>query len=228
VRVLLNTRVKDYVDGKVLLNNGEAIQTSALLWTSGVIGRELPGMASEVIGPGRRVYVDQFQKVLGTDNVFAIGDISLNRSDPGYQEGHPQLAQVAIQQGKLLAANFKRLTRNEEMIPFRYKDKGSMAIISKYKAVADLPTVSIKGFTAWLVWLFIHLIPIAGFRNKVDLLFNWAWSFMTNDPTLRLIIRPEQLDLQREQHFLSTREVEESKSTMEKELQPVPSEKVKA
>jgi NADH dehydrogenase len=124
-------------------------------------------------------------------NIFALGDQSFQTSDPKFPNGHPQLAQVAIQQGKLLAANLLSIAEGKALKPFRYHDKGSMAIIAKYKAVVDLPKGFFKGFFAWVVWLFIHLIPIAGFRNKWKLAFNWFWSFVTNDPTLRLIIRPE-------------------------------------
>jgi NADH dehydrogenase len=97
---------------------------------------------------------------------------------------------VAIQQGVLLAKNLTKLKQSQPLTPFIYKDKGSMAIISKFKAVVDLPNGFFKGFFAWLTWLFIHIIPIAGFRNKIKLAFNWFWSFISNDPTLRLIIRP--------------------------------------
>ena len=191
VNILLNTRVIGYEDGKVLLNNGEAIATNALLWTTGIIGRELNGLPSEALGHGKRILVDEFGKVKGTENIFALGDISLDLTDPAYPTGHPQLAQVAIQQGKLLAENLKRDMEQKVWKPFRYKNKGTMAIISKYNAIADLPRTSLTGFTAWCMWLFIHLLPIAGFRNKVDLLMNWAWSFVTNNPTLRVIIQKD-------------------------------------
>ena len=138
--------------------------------------------------------MDEHNVVKETKNIFAIGDQCFQTNDPDYPNGHPQLAQVAIQQGKLLAANLKRLVDSEAMKPFNYFNKGSMAIISKYKAVVDLPRGFFKGFPAWLVWLFIHIIPIAGFRNKLKLAYNWFWSFITNDPTLRLIIRPDKND----------------------------------
>lgn len=191
VQIKLNVAVKDYVDGKVILSNGEVIPTNALIWTSGVIGRAVPGIPQEVIGRARRIMTDEFNKVKGMSNVFAIGDISLQASDPTFPNGHPMLAQVAIQQGKNLADNFRREAEGKPLRPFKYKDKGSMAIISKYKAVVDLPKGFVKGFIAWIIWLFVHLIPITSFRNKVKLAFSWLWSFMTNDPTLRLIIRPE-------------------------------------
>lgn len=190
VKIILDVAVKDYVDGQVLLDNGESIPANTLIWTSGVIGRELPGLPAEVIGRGRRAIVNEYNQITGFDNIFAVGDIALQTTDPDYPAGHPQMAQVAIQQAKLLAKNLKKIVRNESLSTFSYSDKGSMAIIAKYNAVADLPKFSLKGFFAWLIWLFIHLIPIAGYKNKVNLAFTWFWSFITNDPTLRLIIRP--------------------------------------
>lgn len=194
VQVKLNVAVKDYVDGKVILGNGEVIPTNALIWTSGVIGRTVHGLPPDAVGRGRRIMVDEYNKVKGTRNVYAIGDISLQTSDGSFPNGHPMLAQVAIQQGKNLAENFRRQFDGRPLNPFKYNDKGSMAIISKYKAVVDLPRGFVKGFVAWIIWLFVHLIPITSFRNKVKLAFSWLWSFMTNDPTLRLIIRPQAPD----------------------------------
>ena len=113
----------------------------------------------------------------------------------------PLPTRLAIQQGTLLGENLKLLESNEEMKPFSYNNKGSMAIISKYEAVADLPKVSFTGFFAWLIWLFVHIIPLVGFRNKVKLAFSWFWSFITNNPNLRLIIRPkkeEVLEIQKD------------------------------
>lgn len=191
VRIQLNTAVKDYVNGEVVLGDGTTIPTNALIWTSGVIGREIPGLPTNSIGRGRRVLVNEYNAVIGTHNIYAVGDICLQTTDKNFPNGHPQLAQVAMQQGELLAKNFKRLASKEALIPFAYRDKGSMAIISKFKAVADLPKFSFKGLFAWFIWLFIHIIPIAGYRNKVKLALNWFWSFITNNPTLRLIIRSE-------------------------------------
>ena len=194
VHIRLNTAVKDYIDGKVILSDGSAIQSNVLIWASGVIAREVPGLPDGVTVRGRRIQVDEFNTVKDTFNIFAVGDICYQISDKNFPNGHPQLAQVAMQQAVNLAANLKRMANNEPMEAFKYNDKGSMAIISKYKAVADLPNLFFMGFFAWLVWLFIHIIPIAGFRNKLKLAFNWLWSFMTNDPTLRLIIRPNKED----------------------------------
>ncbi|HUQ66202.1 MAG TPA: NAD(P)/FAD-dependent oxidoreductase [Flavitalea sp.] len=191
VKIILDTAVKDYTDQLVVLGNGQTIPAATMIWASGVIAREAPGLPKEIIGRGRRVLVDEFNRAKGFTNIFAIGDLCYQTSDEKFPNGHPQLAQVAIQQGKLLGENLVRLNKGLEMKPFSYHNKGSMAIIAKYKAVVDLPKGFFKGFLAWLVWLFIHLIPIAGFRNKLKLAYNWLWSFITNDPTLRLIIRPK-------------------------------------
>lgn len=190
VHIILNTAVKDYVDEKVILANGQTIESTVLIWASGVTGRQVPGLPAEVIGKGRRIMVDEFNRMKGSNNIFALGDICLQTTDKAFPNGHPQLAQVAIQQGTLFAENIKKINEGKTPKPFVYNDKGSMAIIAKYKAVADLPKLFFKGFFAWVVWLFIHIMPIAGFRNKVWLAFNWFWSFITNDPTLRLIFRP--------------------------------------
>lgn len=191
VHIILNVAVKDYVDGKVMMADGNTIETCTLIWASGVIAREVPGLPAESIGRGRRVLVDEYNRVQNFNNIFALGDQCLQTTDVKFPNGHPQVAQVAIQQGELLAKNLKRIADKGDLKPFVYNDKGSMAIISKYNAVADLPKFSIKGFVAWFIWLFIHVIPLIGFRSKVELAFSWFFSFITNDPTLRLIIRPE-------------------------------------
>jgi len=194
VDIKLNTAVKDYIDGQVILDNGETILTNTLIWTSGVIGKQIIGLPKDAIGRGRRVLVDGYNRVARTQNIFAVGDIAFQTTDTNYPNGHPQVAQVAIQQGKALANNILKIAQHQEPKAFSYQDRGSMAIISKYKAVADLPKFSFKGFFAWLIWLFIHILPIAGFRNKVKLSLNWFWHFMTNNPSLRLIIRPLKSD----------------------------------
>lgn len=191
VNIHLNTMVKDYLNDQVMLSTGEHINSTTLIWATGVIAREAPGLPADVITRGRRILADEYNKVKGTENIFVIGDQCLQHTDAKFPDGHPQLAQVAIQQGKLLADNLLNIAAGRPMKAFKYHDKGSMAIIAKYKAVVDLPKGFFKGFFAWIVWLFIHIIPIAGFRNKGKLAFNWFWSFITNDPTLRLIIRPE-------------------------------------
>lgn len=191
VKILLNISVKDHQNCKVILSDGNFIETETLIWTSGVIGREVPGLPEESIGKGRRILVDAYNKVEGAENIYAVGDICLMLSEEKYPKGHPQLAQVAIQQGKNLAANFRRIEDEKVLNPFTYNDKGSMAIISKFNAVVDLPKLSFKGFTAWLTWLFIHIIPLVGFRSKLQLALDWFRLFITNNPSIRLILLPK-------------------------------------
>jgi len=189
VNIILNAAVKDYVEGEVLLSDGRTLPTESLIWATGVIAKEVSGLPPDVITKGRRIMVDAYNNVIDTPNVFAIGDLCFQTTDENYPNGHPQLAQVAMQQGKLLARNFINVQNKEALKLFKYRNKGNMAIISKYKAVADLPKFSFKGFFAWLIWLFIHIVPLIGFRNKLKLMASWLWSFITNDPTLRLIFR---------------------------------------
>ena len=193
VEILLDRLVQDYDGEKVSLSDGMEIFSSTLIWASGVVARKVDGIPETSLGKGGRILVNGFNKVYNLQDVFAIGDQCLQTSDAAFPAGHPQLAQVAIQQGNLLGKNLNKQKDEQTWEAFKYNDKGSMAIISKFRAVVDLPKGFFKGFFAWLVWLFIHIIPIAGFRNKVKLAFNWLWSFLTNDPTLRLIIRPNHL-----------------------------------
>jgi len=191
VKIVLNVSVKDYVDEKVILSDGTTIETKTLIWTSGVVGRSVPGLPEASIGKGKRILVDAFNKVRYTEDIYALGDICLQTTDADFPNGHPQLAQVAIQQGKNLGANFKRMDAQKDLVPFKYNNKGSMAIISKFNAVVDLPKFSYNGFIAWLTWLFIHVIPLVGFRNQLRLAFDWFRLFITNNPSIRLILYPK-------------------------------------
>lgn len=223
VQIIMNTAVKDYVDGVAHLADGSTLETETLIWASGVIAREVPGLPKEAVGRGRRIGVDAFNKVSGMEDVYAIGDLCVQTTDPAFPNGHPQVAQVALQQGTALAQNIKRSLHGEPLKPFVYNDKGSMAIISKYKAVADLPKFSFKGFFAWLVWLFIHVLPLVGFRNKVQLAFSWMWSFITNNPTLRLILRPlpSQRALEDGKKNIQRPDVPVSQPTSQPDIKPV-------
>ncbi|MBX2925647.1 MAG: NAD(P)/FAD-dependent oxidoreductase [Chitinophagaceae bacterium] len=191
VEIILNTHVNDYVDDKVVLNNGAVIETQNLIWAAGVTSKVFDGIPAASYGRGKRMIVDAYNKVEGFDNIYAVGDTCIQLSDPGFPEGHPQVAQVALQQGKLLGKNLVRSSRQKALIPFRYKDKGSMAIIGRNKAVADLPSgLHFKGFIAWFIWIFIHLISLVNYRNKLTTLFNWMIAYFTKDQALRMIIRP--------------------------------------
>lgn len=191
VKVMLKTQVKDYVDNEVLLGDGNKIATATLIWTAGVIAVELPGIPKEVVGRGRRVMVDEFNKVQGTNNIYAIGDCSLQTTDKNFPGGHPQLAQVAIQQGVNLAKNLSNSLRNREWKPFSYKDKGSMAIIGRNKAVADIGKLHFNGLFAAGIWAVIHIWSLINYRNRIKTFFNWTSAYLTRDLALRFIFRPD-------------------------------------
>lgn len=187
VDVRLKTMVKSY-DGKIAkLDNGQEIPTHTLIWAAGVQGNFPDGIREESIQKGR-LLVNSYNQIKGYDNIFAIGDIAAMVSDEN-PKGHPMLAPVAIQQGKHLAANIKRLLKKEEMQPFKYKDKGSMATVGRNKAVADVGGLHFGGFFAWIIWMFVHLISIIGFRNRLIVFSNWVWNYFTYDKGTRLIIR---------------------------------------
>lgn len=189
VELRLNTLVNSY-DGQVAtLKSGEQLKTSTLIWAAGVAGSLIDGLPDSSVERGR-ILVNDFNQVQGFENMFAIGDVAFMKT-PEYPKGHPGVAQPAIQQGKLLAKNLKRMLRKEPLQPFKYKDKGSLAIIGRNRAVADLPNnMHFGGFFAWAIWLFVHVMALVGFRNKLVVLSNWIYKFFTYENGTRLIIRP--------------------------------------
>lgn len=192
VQIILNTTVSDYHDDKVLLSNGRVIESKNLIWAAGVTAQTFEGLSIQCYGKGKRLITNGFNQVLGYSNIYAIGDTCIQFNDTKFPQGHPQVAQVALQQGKNLAFNFNRIFRNKSLKPFRYRDKGSMAIIGRNKAVADLsPTLNFKGFIAWFIWVFIHLISLVHYRNRITTLYNWIVAYFTKDQALRMIIRPK-------------------------------------
>ncbi len=190
VTVLLDSAVADCSNGSVRLQDGKTIPTRTLIWVSGVSGKRLKGLPVTCYTHGERIIVDAFNRVTGYSDIFAIGDNCLLR-EAGYENGHPQVAQVAIQQGKLLAQNLQRLTQKQALLPFHYKDKGSMATVGRNKAVVDLHKFKSQGMFAWFIWMVVHLMSILGTKNKIQTLLNWIWSYTTYDQSLRLIIRNE-------------------------------------
>ncbi|PSL00451.1 NAD(P)/FAD-dependent oxidoreductase [Cecembia rubra] len=189
VEVMLNTLVEDYDGIMVKLKDKAPIQTLTLLWAAGVKANHMKGLSSEQLASNGRILVDDYNRLLGEEAIFALGDQCLLK-EPKYPNGHPQVAQVAIQQAANLAKNLKREVKGKEWAPFRYKDLGSMATVGKNMAVVDLPFISFRGFFAWFVWLFVHLMAILGVRNKLEILITWAWKYLSFDPSLRLLIRP--------------------------------------
>ncbi len=179
--------VKNYDGTTIELSNGATIKSANLIWAAGVTPNTFEGLDASVYGPGKRIKVDRTSLVSGYTNVYAIGDISYMET-PKYPKGHPQLANVAINQAKNLAVNLKALQTKKELKEFEYKDLGSMATIGKNKAVVDLPFIKFKGFFAWLTWMFVHLMLILSVKNKLIIFINWAWAYITKDTSLRLIL----------------------------------------
>lgn len=200
VKVILNSHVSDFADDKVVFSDGTQIETKNLIWAAGVSAMSFDGIPATSYGRGKRMTVNAYNVVEGFTDIYAIGDTAIQGTDPNYPDGHPQVAQVAIQQGKNLAYNFKRKAENKELRGFLYKDKGSMAIIGRNKAVADLPkpSVHLHGLIAWLAWLFIHLLSLITYRNRVNTLYNWMIAYFSKDQSLRMIIRPVDPDDGRE------------------------------
>ena len=195
VEIKLGKQVKDYVDDTVIFANGEAIQTKTLVWTAGVVSLIFEGIPQVSYGRGKRLIVDEYNKVKGLNDVFAIGDTCLQTSDSKFPGGHPQMAQVAIQQGKLLAENLSAIESGSAIKPFSYYDKGSMAIIGWNKAVVDIPKprLHLKGIFAWFTWIFVHLMFLINYRNRIRTLYNWTTAYFSKDQSLRMIIRPQEI-----------------------------------
>ncbi|QIL75058.1 NAD(P)/FAD-dependent oxidoreductase [Hymenobacter sp. HDW8] len=191
VQVWLDRRVKSYDGYTVTLNTGEKLVTRTLIWAAGVTGSPIKGLREDCLLPGNRYAVNEFNQVAGYDNIFALGDIAAMRSEL-FPEGHPMVAQPALQQGRLLGHNLERQLKNEPMQPFHYDDKGSMATIGRNHAVADIKLFGrdwrLGGFIAWLAWGLVHVISLVSFRNRLIVLLNWAYTYFSYDKGLRYII----------------------------------------
>lgn len=190
VKVRLNNYVKDYDGTFAYLSDGSTIRTKKMIWAAGICGNKLVGLPEGAATYGHRIAVDNYSKVKGSQNIYALGDIAYMETE-AFPKGHPQVAQVAIQQGEQLAKNFASHLKAKEWTAFLYNDKGAMATIGRNRAVVDLPNFSFQGFPAWLVWLLVHLFSILGTKNKVFVFLNWVWNYITYDQSLRLIIKPK-------------------------------------
>ena len=189
VHVWLNTLVTDY-DGTHLQTNQEVdFEASTVIWAAGVKGNVINGLGEEIVQKGNRLEVDEYNRIKGFENIFAVGDLALMRTEE-YPNGHPQVSPAAIQQGKNLGRNLPALIKGAPLRGFKYFDKGSMATIGRNKAVVDFRKIHLKGFIAWLGWMFVHLLFLIGFRNRLVVFVNWVWSYLTYDKGTRLIIRP--------------------------------------
>ena len=188
VEVHLNNRILNYNGTSLTLEDKTTISSKTVIWAAGVRVNSLMGLSKENYGRANRMKVDRQNRLPGYRDVFAIGDVSIMET-PRYPDGHPQLAQVAIQQAKNLAHNLRKMKTGEQPRDFEYRDKGSLATIGRNLAVADLPFVKLKGFLAWVLWSFVHLFAIVGVKNKVFIFLDWSWNYFTYDPSLRLLIR---------------------------------------
>lgn len=180
--------VTDYDGDKVVMKSGKEIPSNNVIWAAGVTGNVVDGFSEEKLVRNRYI-VDRYNRVKGYDNIFAIGDIAYMET-PKYPQGHPQVANVAINQAKNLGRNL--LKNSNEWKEYEYKDQGSLATIGKHRAVVDLPFIKFQGFLAWYFWMFLHLMLILSVRNKLAVFFNWMWSYFNKDSSLRLIISPTQ------------------------------------
>lgn len=190
VDIQFGKMVTDYRDHKVVMKDGTEIPTRTFLWVSGIRANAMPGIDESHLGRGFRFKVDEYNRIPGVENVFAIGDQCLQTSDAAYPNGHPQVAQVAIQQAKNLAKNLKLIDQGADssaLTAFHYKNLGSMATIGRNKAVVEIGKFRSQGFFAWVLWLVVHLRSILGVKNKVMVLLNWLWKYVSYNDSIRMI-----------------------------------------
>lgn len=189
VKVWKNLRVLSYDGRTVTTNTGQTFDSHCVIWTAGVMGKPIAGLSPSAISKSNRLLVNEYNQVKGYPDIFAIGDIAQFESDE-FPQGYPMMAQPAIQQGRHLGKNLLLAISGRQMVPFKYKDKGSMATIGRNKAVVDLPSFHFHGFFAWVMWIFVHLFSLIGFKNRAIVLLNWIYNYINFDREGRLIIRP--------------------------------------
>ena len=188
VDIKFGKMVTDYRDHRVIMKDGTEIPTRTFLWVSGVRANAITGIDGDRLGRGFRIKVDQYNRVPGLDGVFAIGDQCLQTTDETYPGGHPQVAQVAIQQAKNLAKNLRRIVHGDtELTPFVYRNLGSMATVGRNRAVVEIGKFRSQGFFAWILWLVVHLRSILGVKNKMMVLLNWLWKYVSYNDSIRMI-----------------------------------------
>lgn len=190
VDIQFGKMVTDYRNHKVIMKDGTEIPTRTFLWVSGIRANAMPGIDESHLGRGFRFKVDEFNRIQGVEDVFVIGDQCLQTSDAAYPNGHPQVAQVAIQQAKNLAKNLKLIVKgadSSELTAFHYKNLGSMATIGRNKAVVEIGKFRSQGFFAWVLWLVVHLRSILGVKNKMMVLLNWLWKYVSYNDSIRMI-----------------------------------------
>jgi NADH dehydrogenase len=188
VEVMTNVFVKNF-DGRIVsLSDGKSIKSKHVIWTAGITGNIIEGIDEGSILRKSRIIVDRYNHVIGYSNIFTVGDLAYMET-PRYPKGHPQVANVAINQARNLARNLKAREKNKPFKEYEYRNLGTMATVGRNKAVVDLPFIRFKGHLAWFVWMFLHLMLILSVRNKLIIFINWAWSYVTRDTSLRLILK---------------------------------------
>jgi NADH dehydrogenase len=192
VQVQLNTSVQNYdsITGNLSLSNGTVLQTDTIIWSAGVKGKTIPGIPPALIMRGNRYKVNEYNQLDGYENIFAVGDIAYMTSDKAFPNGHPMVGTVAQQQGVLMGKNILKLLRKEPMKPYTYLNLGSMATVGRHKAVFEIFGIKMQGYIAWLGWMFLHLMLLVGFRNRLVVLMNWMWNYVSYQRAIRIITRP--------------------------------------
>ena len=196
VKVMTGALVKDYDGRNILLQDGKTISTATVLWAAGIKGNLPGGVDNSLIARGNRIKVDRQNRVIGSQNIYAIGDLAYMET-PKYPQGHPQVATTAIQQAKLLAINFRKIKAGKtDLTEYEYKDKGTMATVGRNLAVVDIPRPKLHfgGWFAWVIWMSLHLMLILGVKNKFFVFINWVYNYVTYDQSLRLIFKEFQKD----------------------------------
>ncbi|GAB1449349.1 MAG: NAD(P)/FAD-dependent oxidoreductase [Bacteroidia bacterium] len=190
VKVHLKTAVQSY-DGQLLkLSDGRTMETNTLIWAAGVKGEVPAGIEASNLGRGNRILVNGFNQINGYENAFAVGDVAFMSADEKYPNGHPMVAPVAVQQASLFAKNLQRKLAGQDLVAFRYFDKGSMATVGRHKAVLESFGIKMQGYLAWLGWMFLHLMLLVGYRNRLVVFVNWLWNYLSYQRAIRLITRP--------------------------------------
>lgn len=195
VIVKLEHKVLNYDGDEVELEDKENFLTKTLIWAAGVKGQMPEGINTEFIVRGNRIKVNSHSQLENYKEIFAVGDIAYMETKD-YPHGHPQVAQVALQQAATLSKNLLNIQNKKPLVPFVYNDKGSMATVGRNRAVVDLPRLKFGGFPAWLVWMFVHLMSIVGVKNRLVIFINWLWNYLTYDQSLRLILRSSNIHRQ--------------------------------
>lgn len=192
VNVQTDTAVQTYdaITGNLTLSNGQILKTDTVIWSAGVKGKTIPGIDNALIVRGNRYKVDAYNKIETLANIFAIGDIAYMTADEAFPNGHPMVGTVAQQQGKFLGKNLLKIIANQQPKPYKYFNLGSMATIGRHKAVFEIFGIKMQGYIAWVGWMFVHLMLLVGFRNRLVVFFNWMWNYVSYQRAIRIITRP--------------------------------------